>query len=60
MWELREVLSHPPGIVLEAVGQRSIQANRHGDSHRRVPHTRFVEITSESPEVSALLSQPAP
>ena len=60
LWTLREVLSNPPSIVLEAEGQRDIQADRHGDSHRRVPRTRSVPLSSGVPEIRALLKLPAP
>lgn len=59
-WILIEVLAKPPSIVLQADQQRSIQPNRHGDSHRRVPRTRSVPISLESPEIMALLELPAP
>lgn len=59
-WTLREVLSNPPSLVLESVDERAIQANRHGESHRRVPRTRTVPIAPDVPEVSALLKQAPP
>lgn len=45
VYEIIEVLEDVPALVLQDCEQRTtIQADQHGEAHRRVPQTRTISI----------------
>jgi len=66
-WTVIDVVTDEPAIVLERQHNHSIQANQHGDGHRRTPTTASVPILDQQgsyhPQLIALglsLSLPRP
>lgn len=49
--EIIEVLEDGPALVLQDCGdQTSIQADQHGEAHRRVPQTQTVTVPIDAEE----------
>lgn len=48
LYEIFEVLENdPPALVLQNVAHTRIQADQHGEAHRRVPETVTVPLAME-------------
>lgn len=48
LYEIFEILEHdPPALILQNVSHTRIQADRHGEAHRRVPETVTVPLAMD-------------
>lgn len=47
IYEVIEVLEETPALVLQDCEHTSIQADQHGEAHRRVPRIRTITIPAD-------------
>ncbi|MCC6209145.1 MAG: hypothetical protein IT488_13485 [Gammaproteobacteria bacterium] len=44
IYEILEIIEDEPALVLQDEGHSTIQADQHGDAHRRVPSTVTIHL----------------